>query len=73
MQNELVCIGIKCLKDDGKTLEVAKVITKSFETKINYVKEAKDLVLDNFSTIVKIESLLLLCIEHLDSHSDKVA
>lgn len=31
MRNELVCIGIKCLKDDGKTLEAAEVITKSFE------------------------------------------
>lgn len=71
MQNELVCIRIKYLKDDGKTLEAAKVITKSFEGKINYVKEVKDLVPDDLSTIAKIESLLFLCIGHLDSHFDK--
>lgn len=70
--NELACIRIKYLKDDGKTLEVAELITKSFEGKINYVKEPKDLVLNDLSTIAKIESLLFLCIGHLDSHFDKV-
>lgn len=73
MRNELVCIGIKCLKDDGRTLETVEVIEKSFQSKINYVKEAKGLNLDDLSVIAKIESLLFLCIRHLDSHSDKVA
>lgn len=72
MRNELLCIGIKCLKSDG-TLETVEVITKSFEKKINYVKEAKGLVSDDLTTIAKIESLLFLCIGHLDSHSNKVA
>lgn len=73
MQNELVCIRIKCLKDGGKTLESTKVIIESFESKINYVKEEKDLVPDDLSTIAKIKSLLFLCIGLLNIHSDKVA
>lgn len=73
MRNELMCIGIKCLKDDGRTLETIEVITKSFKRKLNYVKEAKGLVLDDLSVIGKIESLMFLCIRHLDSHSEKFA
>lgn len=73
MRNELVCIGIKCLKDDGRALERTEVITESFKGKINYVKEAKGLVSNDLSVIAKIESLMFLCIRHLDSQSDKVA
>lgn len=73
MRNELVCIGIKCLKDDGRTLEMVEVITESFKGKINYVKEPKGLIPYDLSVIAKIESLLFLCIGHLDRHSDKVA
>lgn len=70
--NELVYIKIKCLKDDGKTLEATKVIIESFEGNINYVKEAKCLIPNDLTTIAKIESLLFLCIWHLDNHADKV-
>lgn len=37
------------------------------------MKEAKGLVSDDLTVIAKIESLLFLCIGHLDSHSDRVA
>lgn len=36
------------------------------------MKEAKGLVSDDLTIITKIESLLFLCIGHMDSHFDRV-
>lgn len=44
MHNELYCIGLKCLKDDGKNLETVEVIIGSLEEKINHIKEANGLI-----------------------------
>lgn len=70
MHNDLKWIGIKFLKEYGKTIRSLEVIIESFEGKINYMKEAKALDSSDLSTSAKIESMLFLYIEYLGNHSN---
>lgn len=72
IRNDLSCSGVKCLKEDGKTMEIVDCIIQSFGEKINYVKDAKTLITGDLSRTTKIESLLNLYINDLKNHADKV-
>lgn len=70
--DDLKCIGVKFMKEDGQIIDTIDAISKSFKMQIAMVKSATVITKKDFSTIAKIESLLFLCIDHLNNHADKV-
>lgn len=47
-------------------------MVENFKGKMNLVKESKSLNKDDFSRIARIESMLVVCFDHLEMHKTKV-
>lgn len=53
MFNDLKCIGVKYMKEDGQTIDTVDAISKSFEVQIDMVRSATVVTKKDLSTIAK--------------------
>lgn len=72
MQNDLHCVDVQLLKEDNKTLEDTTEMINQFSSHIKQIKVEKSLAVDDFTRVSKVESMLIVCLDHLYSHRDKV-
>lgn len=48
-------------------------MAKIFQERIQFIREIKSLTTDDFSKVVRIESMLMVCSDHLEEHKAKVS
>lgn len=72
MQKDLLCVDVRLLKEDGQTLEDTIEMVNQFSSHIKEIKVEKSLAMEDFTKIAKVESMLTVCLDHLDSHRDEV-
>lgn len=72
MQKDLKCIDIQLMKEGTKVIEEATDMTKVFQERIQFIQTTKSLTTDDFSKATRIESMLIICSDHLEVHKAKV-
>lgn len=72
MQKDLRCMDVQLLKEDNQTLEDTVEMINQFSSHIKQIKVEKSLAMGDFTRISKVESMLTISLDHLDSHRDKV-
>lgn len=72
MQKDLKWIDIQLMKEDAKEIKEAVDMTKVFQERIQLTQKMKSLTTDDFSKVARIESMLIVCSDHLEVHKVKV-
>ncbi|XP_059064237.1 uncharacterized protein LOC131856454 [Cryptomeria japonica] len=72
VQKDLNCVDVQLLKEDSETLEDTTEMINQFGSHIKQIKMEKSLSMEDFTKISKVESMLTVCLDHLDSYRDKV-
>lgn len=71
MQKDLRYVDVQLLKEDSQTLEDTTEMINQFSSHIKQIKVEKSIVVEDFTNISKVESMLTVCLDHLDSYRDK--
>lgn len=72
MQKDMKCIDLQLLRENKKMLEDSSQMIQAFKDRIQQVREAKSLTIEDFSKVPRIESMLVVCFDHLEMHESKV-
>lgn len=72
IQKDLKCIDIQLMKEGAKVIEEVVDMTKVFQERVHSIQTTKSLTTDDFSKVARIESMLIVCTNHLEVHKAKV-
>lgn len=71
IQTNLKCIDIQLMKEGAKVIEEVADMIKVFQDRVHSIQTTKSFTTDEFLKVARIESMLIVCLDHLEVHKAK--
>lgn len=68
IHKDLKCIDIQLMTEGAKVIEEVVDMIKVFQDRVHSIQTTKSLTIDDFSKVARIESMLIVCSDHLEVH-----